>query len=157
MNLADIYNVGVACTVGIGPARGGRARNEDHYLGGQDGQIRSRLGDQEQVEDALEDTTMVLAVADGMGGHEDGETASTRTVQAISRLYGHARPADVEAGLRDFILETHHRLRPTVAVSGVVIQVTAPSGKPSTVSRTYIPSGRFFSVAKRSDAQPQKK
>ncbi len=137
MSDGAIFRVGVACTVGIGPARGGRARNEDNYLIGQDGQVRSRLGDHEQVEDALDDPTVVLAVADGMGGHEDGETASTRTVQAMSRLYGKARPENVEAGLRDFILETHHRLRPTVAVSGVVKMGT-------TLTVVWVISGRVY-------------
>ncbi|MSP57042.1 MAG: serine/threonine-protein phosphatase [Myxococcales bacterium] len=137
MNPSEIYRTGVSCNVGIGSARGGRARNEDNYLIGCEGQVRSRLGDREQVEDALDDPTVVLAVADGMGGHEDGETASTRTVQAISRLYGLTRPQDIEAGLREFILETHHRLRPTVAVSGVVKMGT-------TLTVVWIVGGRAY-------------
>lgn len=114
------YLVGVACGVGVGPTKGGRARNEDNYLIGRDKTVRFRLGDAERLVDAPSDPALVLAVADGMGGHEDGEVASTTSVQALARLYGRPRSHDAEAGLRDFLLETHLRLRPSVAVAGVV-------------------------------------
>ncbi len=139
MSLSEIYRVGVACTVGIGPAHGGRSRNEDNYLVGREGEVRVRLGDQEHVEDALSDPTLVLAVADGMGGHEDGEVASTTTVQAISRLYGRPRPRDVEATMREFVLDTHHRLRPTVSVGGVVKMGT-------TLTLLWVIAGRGYWV-----------
>lgn len=137
MNSGGIYHVGVACTLGIGSARGGRARNEDNYLVGLDGRVRTRAGDREQVEPAPDDPAPVLAVADGMGGHEDGEIASTTTVQAIARLYGRARPADIEAALRDFVLDTHHRLRPSVSVGGVVKMGT-------TLTIIWIVEGRAY-------------
>ncbi len=137
MNPGGIYRVGVACSVGIGSARGGRARNEDNYVIGLDGRVRVRAGDKEQVDSAPNDPAPVLAVADGMGGHEDGEIASSTTVHAIARLYGRARPTDVEACLRDFLLDTHHRLRPTVSVGGVVKMGT-------TLTVLWIVSGRAY-------------
>ncbi len=137
MNPGGIYRVGVACTVGVGSARGGRARNEDNYLIGLDGRLRMRVGEREQGEDAPDDAAPVFAVADGMGGHEDGEIASTTTVQAIARLYGRARPQDVEGALRDFLLDTHHRLRPTDSVGGVVKMGT-------TLTVVWIVGGRAF-------------
>jgi protein phosphatase len=137
MSTAGIYTIGVVCTVGVGPEKGGRARNEDNYLIGREGEVRVRLGEREHRTGARSDPALVLAVADGMGGHEDGETASTTTVQAIARLYGRPRPQDVEGGLRDFVLETHHRLRPTVAVSGVVKMGT-------TLTLLWVVGGRVY-------------
>lgn len=137
MNPGGPYRVGVACSVGIGSARGGRARNEDNYVIGLEGQVRVRIGDKEHVDPAPNDPAPVLAVADGMGGHEDGEIASTTTVKAIARLYGRPRPTDVEACLRDFLLDTHHRLRPTVSVGGVVKMGT-------TLTVLWIVGGRAY-------------
>jgi protein phosphatase len=137
MSTAGIYNIGVVCTVGVGPERGGRARNEDNYLIGRDGEVRVRLGDREHRTESISDPALVVAVADGMGGHEDGEVASTKTVQAIARLYGRPRPQDIEGGLRDFALDTHHRLRPTVSVGGVVKMGT-------TLTLLWIVGGRVY-------------
>jgi cyclohexanone monooxygenase len=39
----------VVCSVGVGPARGGRTRNEDNYLVCRDGRIGWRDGDAEQA------------------------------------------------------------------------------------------------------------
>lgn len=139
MSTAGIYTIGVVCSVGVGPEKGGRARNEDNYLIGRDGEVRVRLGEREHRTEARSDPALVIAVADGMGGHEEGEVASTTTVQAIARLYGRARPQDVEGGLRDFALDTHHRLRPTVAVSGVVKMGT-------TLTLLWIVGGRTYWV-----------
>ena len=63
---------------------------------------------------------ILLAVADGMGGHDDGDLASAAAVQALSRLYLRPAPADPEATLREFLLDAHQRLRTRVSVGGKV-------------------------------------
>lgn len=117
---APRYLIGLVCSVGIGAARGGRARNEDNYLVCRDGRIRWRDGDAEATADAPGSTGLLLAVADGMGGHDDGDLASSAAVQALSRLYLRPAPPDPEATLRDFLLDAHRRLRTRVAVAGKV-------------------------------------
>lgn len=114
------YLVGLVCSVGVGEDRGGRARNEDNYLVCRSERIRWRDGDTESVTDAPGATGMLLAVADGMGGHDDGDLASSAAVQALSRLYLRPAPVDPEATLRDFLLDAHLRLRARVAVAGKV-------------------------------------
>ena len=34
------YTIGVVCSLGVGPSRGGRSRNEDNYLVCQDGKVQ---------------------------------------------------------------------------------------------------------------------
>ncbi|MDP2309894.1 MAG: protein phosphatase 2C domain-containing protein [Pseudomonadota bacterium] len=117
---APRYLVGLVCSVGIGEARGGRARNEDNYLVCRDGRMRWREGDVEANVEAPGTRGVLLAVADGMGGHDDGDVASSAAVQALSRLYLRPPPPDPEATLRDFLLDAHRRLRTRVAVAGKV-------------------------------------
>ena len=114
------YSVGIVCTLGIGAERGGRATNQDNYLVCRDGAMRWRDGDREVVHAAPQRPEILIAVADGMGGHEDGDIASAAAVQAISRLYLRAAPRDPEAELRAFVLETHQRVRERVAQNGEV-------------------------------------
>ena len=114
------YSVGVVCSVGIGAARGGRARNEDNYLVCRDGRARWRDGDTEAVAEAPVSSAILLAVADGMGGHDDGELASSAAVQTLSRLYHRPPPTDPEDTLREFLLDAHKRLRSRVATNGKV-------------------------------------
>lgn len=114
------FTVGLVCSVGVGESRGGRARNEDNYLVCRDQKIRWRDGDTEVVADAPDGAGLLLAVADGMGGHDEGELASAAAVQALSRLYLRPPPPDPEATLRDFLVDAHRRLRTRVAVGGKV-------------------------------------
>jgi protein phosphatase len=113
-------SVGVVCSVGIGAARGGRATNQDNYLICRDGFVRWREGDREVSVPAPERDEWLVAVADGMGGHEDGDIASGAAVQAISRLYLRPPPRDPEGALRQFVLETHTGVRERVALNGEV-------------------------------------
>ncbi|MFZ5482515.1 MAG: PP2C family protein-serine/threonine phosphatase [Myxococcota bacterium] len=112
--------VGLVCTVGVGPERGGRAGNEDNYLVCRDGRIVWREGEREHVTTVAAQPTTLLAVADGMGGHEDGEIASAAAVQALSRLFLAAAPPKPEEALRHFVLDAHLRLRERLAVDGRV-------------------------------------
>jgi protein phosphatase len=114
------FTLGLVCAVGVGEARGGRARNEDNYLICRDGRIAWRDGDDESVAAAPPSPTLLLAVADGMGGHDDGDVASSAAVQALSRIYSWPPPPRPEATLREFLLDAHKRLRARVAVGGKV-------------------------------------
>lgn len=110
----------MVCTIGIGPNRGGRASNQDNYLVCRGGTARWRNGNEEQVHAAPERPELLIAVADGMGGHEDGEIAAEAAVGALSRLYSLALPGDPEAELRTFVLAAHARVRERVKEGGDV-------------------------------------
>jgi PPM family protein phosphatase len=112
--------VGLVCTVGIGPERGGRPGNEDNYLVCRDGKIVWREGEREQVTPVAPSAHSLIAVADGMGGHEDGEVASAAAVQAMSRLFCAELPDRPEVALREYVLDAHLRLRDRLAVAGRV-------------------------------------
>ena len=77
--------VGLVCTVGIGPDRGGRAGNEDNYLVCRDDRVAWRDGERERITNVPTQATTLLAVADGMGGHDDGEVASSAWVRPHGR------------------------------------------------------------------------
>lgn len=134
---APRYAIGLVCTVGIGEARGGRARNEDNYLVCRDGRMRWRDGDTETIAEAPLSSSVLLAVADGMGGHDDGDLASSAAVQALSRLYTRPPPPDPEETLREFLLDAHRRLRARVAVGGKVRMGT-------TLTVAWIVGGRLY-------------
>lgn len=112
--------IGVVCSVGIGSARGGRATNQDNYLVCRGGSIRWRSGESEEVLDTVDRPEVLLAVADGMGGHEDGEIAAAAAVQALSRIYARPLPDSPEAELREFLHEAHARVRERVQQNGEV-------------------------------------
>jgi protein phosphatase len=113
-------SVGLVCTVGVGPDRGGRAGNEDNYLVCRGDRVVWRDGERELVTSVAPQPTSLLAVADGMGGHEDGEVASAAAVQAMSRLFVAPLPQKPEVELREYVLEAHMRLRDRLAVDGRV-------------------------------------
>jgi protein phosphatase len=113
-------SVGVVCSVGIGADRGGRATNQDNYLVCRNGTVRWRAGEAEEVNDTVDRPEVLLAVADGMGGHEDGEIAASAAVQALSRLYARPLPATPEAELLAFLHDAHARVRERVKRDGEV-------------------------------------
>ena len=83
--MTEVQDIGVTCVVGIGPTRGGRATNEDNFLVAQGAETRWRDGDRSATRPRTEDGRVLIAVADGMGGHEDGEIASYGAVQALAQ------------------------------------------------------------------------
>ena len=114
------FAVGLVCSVGVGADRGGRSSNQDNYLVCRGGSIRWRDGDREQILDAPNRSELLLAVADGMGGHEDGDVASAAAVQAVARLYYDALPKEPEIELRNFLIDTHAKVRERVGQGGEV-------------------------------------
>ena len=107
---AQDYTVGLICSTGAPPSRGGREHNEDNYLLCRSGEIRYRGGSEETVIHRS-GHGLLAAVADGMGGHRFGDLASAAAVQALSRLYYREKPADPEAALHNFFLQGHRKLR----------------------------------------------
>jgi len=119
--------IGLVCSSGVDTDRGGRSANEDNYLVCRDGQIRFREGEKEVIK-AQDGAGVLLAVADGMGGHDDGTLASAAAVQAFSLLYTKGQPEAPELTLHRFVLKAHQRLRATVAQRGDVRLGTTLTG-----------------------------
>jgi protein phosphatase len=112
--------------------------NEDNYLVCRNGQIRYRDDDKEVVKPQT-GAGVLLAVADGMGGHEDGALASAAAVQAFSLLFGKGKPQAPELSLLRFVLKAHGRLHSTVARRGSVRLGTTLTG-------AWLLDGRVFWV-----------
>ncbi len=111
--------IGVVCSLGIGPSRGGRKLNEDNYLICRNGEVRYRKDQVEFVERAR-GAGIMLAVADGMGGHNDGGLASAASVKSLAQLYKKGWPAAPELDLHGFVLRAHENIRKKVARDGRV-------------------------------------
>ncbi len=134
-----VVKVGVHCSVGVGPARGGRANNEDNYLRAQDGVLAWREGEGEYRASVGPCPHVLVAVADGMGGHDDGEIASAAAVQTLARLYLQAPGESPELTLRDFVLDAHRRLHARAATTGTVKMGT-------TLTTAWVVDGRLHWV-----------
>lgn len=106
--------------MGIGAEHGGRKVNEDNYLVAMRGTCLYR---DEKGESARLDTPghgILVAVADGMGGHDQGEVASTAAVRALTRLWQKGRPRDPERVLADWVPVAHDRMRAELVPEGRV-------------------------------------
>ncbi len=112
--------IGATSSVGIGAEHGGRKVNEDNYLVAMRGTclLRDEQGESSRIEVAGHG--VMLAVADGMGGHDQGEVASAAAVHALARLWQKGRPQDPERVLADWIPVAHDRMRATLVPEGRV-------------------------------------
>ncbi|CAO4176425.1 PP2C family protein-serine/threonine phosphatase [Methylorubrum aminovorans] len=81
-----------------------RQLNEDRYL------VAPEIG--------------VFAVADGMGGHEAGEVASTVLVNCLASIGGAVSPSDLLARLEDRLLRANGQIQDVARARGKVIGTT---------------------------------
>lgn len=103
--------IGVRCSGGVGPALGGRESNQDNFLVALDGTTRWLGPDGEEVVRETDGHGVMVAVADGMGGHDQGEVASAAAVQALAKLWSNARPTDPERTLMEWVPLAHDGIR----------------------------------------------
>lgn len=115
--------IGLVCDVGVGERFGGRKRNEDNYLVCHEGLVRYRLEHSEQRLIQWGEGSLV-AVCDGMGGHEDGDVASAAAVQVLAKLYRPGHPRNPEHVLRKYVEGAHKQLYDAVSEDGPVAMGT---------------------------------
>ena len=113
------YGIGVVCSLGVGSDRGGRERNEDNYLVCHNGVVSYLDGDIERQVEAT-GTGTLLAVCDGMGGHDDGHIASAAAVKVLAKLYRPGLPRDAAQALRRYLRDAHLRLHDRARERGPV-------------------------------------
>ena len=89
---SDIARLSVSAATHKGYARSGNEDSflVDHHIGGGD-------LDQLTVELMVASNAVVLAIADGLGGHKAGEVASRYAVEQISAVRGEAGHAELPA------------------------------------------------------------
>lgn len=112
--------IGTACSLGIGPEHGGRTQNEDNFLVALRGSAMLRDEQGQVTQEPRAGHGVMLAVADGMGGHDQGEVASTASVQALVKLWQRGRPQDPERVLCEWVPAAHARMREILAPTGRV-------------------------------------
>lgn len=108
-----IFLVGAESSVGIGAAHGGRSRNEDNYLIARDGQVKWREEDG-PITGPWSGSGLLVAVADGMGGHADGHIASLHAVRAVASWPAETPGENPDALLHQWLIESHHEIRATM-------------------------------------------
>lgn len=102
-------DVGYCCSIGSPVSQGGRERNEDNFLVCAAGRARWRHGE-EIVERPAPGEGALVAVCDGMGGHDRGDDASRKAARVMAELYRPGRPRDPARALRRYVLDAHSRL-----------------------------------------------
>ncbi|MEO0604384.1 MAG: protein phosphatase 2C domain-containing protein [Myxococcota bacterium] len=130
--------IGLVCDLGVGERFGGRKRNEDNYLVCDTGLVRYRLEHSEQRLIQWGEGSL-LAVCDGMGGHEDGDVASAAAVQVLAKLYRPGVPKNPEQVLRKYVEGAHRQLYEAVSEDGPVSMGT-------TVTVAWVVAGSVYWV-----------
>lgn len=115
--------IGLVCDVGVGPAVGGRDRNEDNFLVCERGQIWYQL-DGRDHRAPQEGDGVLLVVCDGMGGHVDGHVASAAAVQVMAKLYQPGAPRRAARVLQNYVQEAHRALHRAAKKDGPVVMGT---------------------------------
>lgn len=85
----------------------------------------------------LEDGSLVLVVADGMGGHEGGEVASQIAVEAIGHIARHSPALDPRERLHNGFLVAHQRVLSQA-------EKTGKSGMGTTAIAVYLCGGEAY-------------
>lgn len=85
----------------------------------------------------LEDGSLVLVVADGMGGHEGGEVASQIAVEAIGHIARHSPALDPREKLHNGFLVAHQRVLSQA-------EKTGKSGMGTTAVAVYVRGGEAY-------------
>jgi serine/threonine protein phosphatase PrpC len=117
-------SVGQVCHLGVGEAHGGRRRNEDNLLVCRDGRVRWWEEAGGLVERAQAGTGVLLAVCDGMGGHANGDVASSTAVRVLSKLYQSEPPKSPARVLVNYVHESHRSLHRAATQHGPVTMGT---------------------------------
>ena len=112
--------IGFVCDIGIGPQNGGRKRNEDNFLICADGAVMCRADDGELDRVEQSGDGILLAVCDGMGGHDDGDVASAAAVRVLRKLYQPSSPRNPARVLLKYIEDSHRQLHQAARNDGQV-------------------------------------
>lgn len=103
------FTVGVVCDIGAGPEHGGRERNEDNFLVCRDGEVWYHEGGI-HVRAPQPGDGLLVAVCDGMGGHANGDLASTTAARVLAKLYQPGAPRRPARVLLKYVVESHRQL-----------------------------------------------
>lgn len=117
------FTVGVVCDIGVGPSRGGRDRNEDNFLVCAEGTAWYHVRG-EHVRVAQDGDGLLVAVCDGMGGHQNGDVAATAAVQVLAKLYQPGSPRRPARVLLKYVQQAHQRLHLAARSEGPVVMGT---------------------------------
>lgn len=134
MSSVGVFTVGVTCDIGVGPAHGGRERNEDNYLVCYQNLV-SYSADGAESRSPQAGTGLLAAVCDGMGGHADGDIASTTAAKVLAKLYQPGSPHRPAKVLLKYVLESHRQLHWAARQDG-------PVGMGTTLTAIWLINGQ---------------
>jgi serine/threonine protein phosphatase PrpC len=113
--------VAAASSVGVGSQAGGRERNEDNFLLATGDRHERLVGGLRAVDgECVPGCSALVAVCDGMGGHDDGERASAAAVAALWSLYRHGARGDALTALLAGVRSAHRDLHQSEGAAGAV-------------------------------------